>query len=276
MYCDANDVGVGAVLTQKDENEEEKVVFFASKAFSGPEKNWTTTEKEAFAVVWAFQYFHPYVYGRKVAIYTDHKALKWLRDIKHPNDKLARWILKLEEYDYTIEHLPNTKMQHADALSRAPVNTILISNSTWLEFEDMQILDEDIQLVKAWVESGSRPVQKPVGASVTLDTLYKSFDSLVVKNNVDLCRKWTDKTAMERDILDEAHCQVGHLGVAKTFEMIQRKFYWPGFFKAVEEFCKSCEICAKNKTVPRPRSLMKSIEVVPIPFYMIGVDIIGH
>ena len=131
-------------------------------------------------------------------LYTDHKALKWLRDIKHPNGKLARWILKLEEYDYTIEHLPNTKMQHADALSRAPVNTILISKSTWREFEDMQILDEDIQLVKAWVESGSRPVQKPVGASVTPDTLYKSFDSLVVKNNV-LCRKWTDKTAMERE-----------------------------------------------------------------------------
>ena len=81
--------------------------------------------------------------------------MKWLRDIKHPNGKLARWILKLEECDYTIEHLPNTKMQHADALSRAPVfyNTILISKSTWREFEDMQILDEDIQLqlVKAWV-----------------------------------------------------------------------------------------------------------------------------
>ena len=66
LYCDASDVGVGAVLTQKDENEEEKVVSFASKAFSGPEKNWTTTEKEAFAVVWALQYFHPYVYEEKL------------------------------------------------------------------------------------------------------------------------------------------------------------------------------------------------------------------
>ena len=285
LYTDASDVGIGAVLTQKDENEEEKVVSFASKAFSGAEKNWTTTEKEAFAVVWALQYFHPYVYGRKVIIFTDHKALKWLRDIKHPNGKLARWILKLEEYDYTIEHLPNTKMQHADALSRAPVNTILVSKSTWQEYEDMQMLDEDIQLVKAWVQSGSRPEEKPVSASVTLDTLYKNFDSLVVKNHV-LCRKWTDRTAKERDqivvptylapsILEEAHCQVGHLGIAKTFEMVQRKFYWPGFFKAVEEFCRNCEVCAKNKAVPRPRSPMKPIEVVPIPFYMIGVDIIG-
>ena len=84
--------------------------------------------------------------------------------------------LEIRGICYTIEHLPNTKMQYADALSRAPVNTILVSKSTWREFEDIQILDEDIQLVKAWVESGSRPVQKPVGASVTPDTLYKSFD----------------------------------------------------------------------------------------------------
>ncbi|CAB4007282.1 Transposon Ty3-G Gag-Pol poly, partial [Paramuricea clavata] len=150
LYTDTSDVGIGAVLTQKDEKEEEKVVSFASKAFSGAEKNWATTEKEAFAAVWALQYFHPYVYGRKVTIYTDHKALKWLRDIKHPNGKLARRILKLEEYDYTIEHLPNTKMQHADALSRAPVNTIFVSMSTWQEFEDIQTFDEDIQLVAKW------------------------------------------------------------------------------------------------------------------------------
>ena len=112
--------------------------------FTGAEKNWTTTEKEAFAVVWTLQYFHAYVYGRKIIIYTDHKALKWFRDIKHPNRKLACWISKLEEYNYNIEHPPNTKMQHVDALFRVPVNTISVSMSTWQEFEDMQMFDEDI------------------------------------------------------------------------------------------------------------------------------------
>ena len=96
MYTDASDGGIGAVLCQKVDDGDEKVISFASKAFSGAEKNWTTTEKEAYAVVWALQYFHPCVYGRKVTIYTDHKALKWLRDIKQPNGKLARWILKLD------------------------------------------------------------------------------------------------------------------------------------------------------------------------------------
>ena len=75
--------------------------------------------------------------------------------------------------------------------------------------------------------------------------------------------------------MKDAHQQVGHLGIAKTFEMIQRGFYWPGFYKDVETFCKSCEICARNKVVPRPRSPMKPIDIVPVPFYMVGVALIG-
>ena len=47
--------------------------------------------------------------------------------------------------------------------------------STWQEFEGIQALDGDIQLVKVWVQSGSRPQQRPVDASVTLDTLYNHF-----------------------------------------------------------------------------------------------------
>ena len=95
IYTDASNVGVGAVLAQSSEEGDEKAISFESKAFSSAEKNWTATEKEAFAVVWALQYFHPYVYGVKIKVFTDHKALEWLRKIKHPNGKLARWILKL-------------------------------------------------------------------------------------------------------------------------------------------------------------------------------------
>ena len=194
-------------------------------------------------------------------------------------------LMQAEEYDYTIEHLPGIMMKHADALSRALVNSILVSTLPWREIEELQSLDEDIQLVRTWVQDRSRPDRKPDDASEVVNTLYNCFNSLVIKNNV-LCRKWIDKTENEREqvvvplyavsnVLEEAHRQVGHAGVAKTFDMIQRKFYWPGFFKSVEEFCRSCEVCKKNKTVPRPRSPMKPIEVVPIPFYMIGADLVG-
>ena len=117
-----------------------------------------------------------------------------------------------------------------------------------------------------------------------LKALYSAFGSLVVEKNV-LCRKWIDEEAGKETlqivvpkfaspaILRDAHQQVG---IAKTFEMIQRTFYWTGFYKDIdEEYCKSCELCAKNKVVPRPRSPMKPIDVVPVPFYMVRIDLIG-
>lgn len=55
-------------------------------------------------------------------------------------------------------------MQHADALSRAPVNSIQVSTLSWKEFEEIQNLDEDIQLVRSWVLNGSRPAHKPEDA----------------------------------------------------------------------------------------------------------------
>ena len=285
VYTDASDVGVGAVLTQTDDSGTERVISFASKAFSGAEKNWTTTEKEAFAVVWALQHFHPYVYGRKVRVITDHKALTWLKGIKHPNGKLARWIIKLQEYEYTVEHRSGSLMKHVDALSRAPINSIQVHKYSIAELQELQELDEDICIVKEWIQEGRRPNCKPDGASDVLYALYHIFNSLLIVDGL-LCRKWKDTTGLERDqivlpqfvtpiVLQEAHDQVGHMGVAKTFEAVQKIYYWPGFFKAVEEFCACCELCAKNKSVPRPRWPLKPIEVVPIPFYMIGVDIVG-
>ena len=157
---------------------------------------------------------------------------------------------------------------------------MLISTLSWTELEETQNLDDDILLVRRWVLNA-----KPKDTSPMLKALYNVFESLVVEKNV-LCRKWIDEDGKETlqivvpklaspGILKDAHQQVGHLGIAKTFEMIQRGFYWPGFYKDVETFCKSCEICARNKVVPRPRSPMKPFDIFLVPFYMIGVDLIG-
>ena len=184
LYTDASDVGVGAVLVQED-GEGESYILCIESVLRFKELDYHR-ERSIYAVVWALQYFHPFVYGRKVVIYTDHKALKWLKNVKHPNGKLARWILKLEEYDYTIEHKPGNMMQHADALSRAPVNSIRISTLSWTELEETQNMDDDILLVRRWVLNGLRPDAKPKETSPMLKALYNVFESLVVEKNV-LC-----------------------------------------------------------------------------------------
>ena len=75
---------------------------------------------------------------------TDHKALSWLKGPKHPSGKLARWIIKLQEYEYTVEHRSGSLMTHVDALFRAPVNSIQVHKYSTAELQELQELDEDI------------------------------------------------------------------------------------------------------------------------------------
>jgi len=72
-------------------------------------------------IVWACKYFRPYLYGQKFKIYTDHRPLVWLFNLKKPNSKLLRWRLRLEEYDYEIIHKKGSLNSNADALSRITI-----------------------------------------------------------------------------------------------------------------------------------------------------------
>ena len=226
LCTDASDVGVGSILAQNDDSGVEKT--FASRAFSGSEKNWTTTEKEAFAVVWSLEHFNAYVYGHKVVVHSDHCALQWLRDIKNPCGKLARWILKLEEFDYTSVHRAGSLMAHAYALLRAPVNGIKVVGMSAEELLDAQLLYEDLSTVFGWITDGVRPDTISTDSQV-LKILYNLFDNLLINDQVLLCRKWFDynnekvriqivvPAGMQKQVTSQAHSICGHMGVAKTF-----------------------------------------------------------
>eukprot|EP00794_Sanderia_malayensis_P000642 gene642-1310_t len=287
VYCDASDSGIGATLQQIQDDGTEQVIAYGSKCFSRVESNWSTTEKEAYAVVWSLDHFHPYIYGRKVTVYTDHKALQWLRKIKSPTGKLARWILRLEEYDYKVIHRPGSLMQHVDTLSRQPtVNAIQITSSWSIEeLKIAQSEDPVLSQVRPWILMGKKPAQVPTNDNNGLRTLYNIFDRLELRDGL-ICREWIDDTGVDKyqvvapvslqlEIIERSHIDVGHLGVKKTFARIQEEFYWPCFYRQTEIFCKSCVTCQKNKVIPNPRWAMKPIEVVPVPFYMVGMDVIG-
>ena len=285
LCTDASDAGVGAILSQKDNNGEEFVISFASKAFTGAEKRWTTMEKEAFTVVWGLQYFHAYVYGQKVVVFTDHKALQRLRKLKSPNGKIARWLLKLEQYDYVVAHKSGSQMAHVDALSHAPVDFVHIDVLNEAEMSIMQVEDPDIGVALRWIQDNDKEVILLDNTSESLQVLYNIRKTLFIIDNV-LYREWHGSDGVRRlqvvlprklrkEILEKAHANVGHMSTAKTFGLIQSNYYWPGFYADVDEYCKSCDICLRTKVVPRPRWPMQPLPVIPIPFYMAGVDIVG-
>ena len=117
LFTDASTEAVGIVLSQMQDSQE-RVIAYAGKRLSSAERNYSTTEKEALAVIEGLKHFDPYLRGSQVKIVTDHSALTWLLSQKEPRGRLARWIAYLQQFNYTIEHKSGKKHLNADALSR--------------------------------------------------------------------------------------------------------------------------------------------------------------
>nr|GEZ61387.1 reverse transcriptase domain-containing protein [Tanacetum cinerariifolium] len=93
-------------------------IHYASKTMNQAETNYTTTEKEMLAVVYAFEKFHSYLIMNKSIVYTDHSALKYLFAKKDAKARLLRWILLLREFDFKVIGTRGAKNYAADHLSR--------------------------------------------------------------------------------------------------------------------------------------------------------------
>ena len=117
LDCDASNVGVGAVLSQL-QNDEEKVVSYFSKCLSRSERQYCTTRKELLAVVLAVKHFHHYLFGQKFTVRTDHGSLQWLMRFKNCEGQIARWIETLSTF--TVVHRAGRVHNNADSLSRRP------------------------------------------------------------------------------------------------------------------------------------------------------------
>ncbi|KAK3090931.1 hypothetical protein FSP39_015821 [Pinctada imbricata] len=119
LDTDASANAIGAVLSQV-QNNEEKVIAYASKTLNKAQRNYCTTKRELFAVVHFIRQFKHYLYGRRFTLRTDHAPLIWLKNFKEPTGMLARWISIIETYDIEIQHRRGSKHQNADSLSRIP------------------------------------------------------------------------------------------------------------------------------------------------------------
>ncbi|KAI4293409.1 hypothetical protein PAPHI01_2683, partial [Pancytospora philotis] len=117
IETDASIKAVGAVLYQEIEGERVAIECM-SKKLKGYEMNYTVTELECLAVYRAMEAFDRYVSGRKIVVHSDHQALKWLFQNKQRSRRLERWVMALQEYDFTVEYVQGKDLLAADALSR--------------------------------------------------------------------------------------------------------------------------------------------------------------
>ena len=120
LYTDASGTGLGAVLAQKDSENKERVIAYASKSLNKAELNYGITDKECLAVIWAIKHFEQYLGLLPFQVVTDHSALKYLQTAKVPTGQRAWWIMYLQQFEFEIVHRPGKENRNADALSRIP------------------------------------------------------------------------------------------------------------------------------------------------------------
>lgn len=306
LQTDASDTGISATLYQED-NGERFIISNASSKLSGAEKNYHINEKECLAIVWAIKKFYPYLDDRKFTLRTDSRAVTWLSKFKESRSKLMRWSLLLQGLDFKIEHVPGSKNELPDAMSRHPCGYDIGEEvEDWYQmvpppapYNDEQnateacinqiSLDLNDSLVKAQREdefcckirmSLEQNAVKPrelvdPKEGVLLGKYRMENDLLLLKSNKDGVPKVLVPKAMSSKILEDYHKSYIHPGRDQMVNLIQQQYAWKGMKKQIANFVQRCQTCAQVKSAGRTQQANLTQRVASTPLSMISVDLMG-
>ncbi len=159
LQTDASDRGIGAVLSQLDDEGHDRPVAFYSRKLLPREVNFAAVDKECLAIVDGIRHFQVYLTGVHFEVITDHKCLEWLDSVRDAGGRRTRWSLRLQPFDFTIRHRPGTANGNADGLSR----------QAWLEESSEELVHHN-----TWfhpMEGGGECCESlPPGSSTTIPT----------------------------------------------------------------------------------------------------------
>ncbi|KAH0815056.1 hypothetical protein GEV33_007735 [Tenebrio molitor] len=242
------DTGLGVALTQYVDGGDH-VIAYASRSLTKLEQAYSTTEKECLAVVWGIEKMRPYLEGYRFTVLTDHQSLKWLRAIKDPTGRLARWAIFLQQHDFDIRYRKGVLNRVADTLSRQPAAT-----------ED-ETTPEDLFALEGapgcnWYNRMRQEVEKDPTVHpdycIRNERLHRHFWDMSDSTEPELSDPWKlcVPKPVRAAVLRECHDNptAGHLGIAKTTARLALRYYWPGMFREAAQYVRNCPSCQRYKT----------------------------
>lgn len=278
VQTDASDFGLGAVLSQM-RNDEEHVICYLSRSLTKAERKYSTTEKECLAVLFAVEKLRPYLEGTRFTVVTDHYSLKWLNSIKDPVGRIARWAVRLQQYDFEIIHRKGKEHVVPDTLSRSVPAVDAVDNNQDLNLPEEPSLPTDRWYLGMLEKVRKYPNKYPLWW-IDNNRLYKRA-RLPYPDLADSKNSWLLVVPREErsDIIKSHHDPptCGHLGVHKTFSRIAQKYYWPSMRTDVARYIRRCRVCLQTKPLQQaPAGHMLSLQPnVSGPFQTISIDLVG-
>ena len=313
LETDASILGLGAILSQVQDDDRLHPLAYASRSLSKSEKNYPVTELETLAVVWGVTHFRYYLYGHGVTVYTDHAAVKAVLGTPNLTGKHARWWSKVHGSGIgrlEIVHRAGRENCHADALSRQPnlpapeeedealevqvakiasnkipnnivdlldkPPTNITDNSD--TYGSQQEADSELSPIILYLRDGTLPENgKQAQEVITLSQQFTISDGLLYRLNPKRGElpQIVVPSSLRQQLMDEYHAGIlaGHFSGPRLFKMISRRWWWNHMYKDLMDYARSCPQC----TIVG-RSEKKSIpplRPIPVdhPFQIVGVDI---
>ena len=246
--------GLGAILCQPDEQGNNHVIAYASRALSKHEKNYTPFLLEMQAVCWGIQHFDVHLRGRKFVVYSDHRPLEKL-SLVH-NKTLNRLQEIMNEYDFIIQY-KNGKEMPADFLSRNVIAEIDIFSN---DIPKLQHADEFATAIKKFLQNGSLPADKPKAAYIAriAPTCFMRHNMLwrrIHRHDMPQRTVLIVPKSLTATLLAETHGNplTGHEGATKTKERLLQSYFWPAMDKEILALVNSCKTCQARRTDDKPK-----------------------
>nr|CAH7758418.1 unnamed protein product [Callosobruchus chinensis] len=300
ISSDASHFAVAGCLFQLTDEGERRVIAYTSSTLRGSQLRYTVTEKEMLAVIHCLRQWRTLVLGRELVIYCDHKALSFALTCRLRSARLSRWILYLQEFDFTILHTPGKDNTVADVLSRFPAgrhgevqpdkakeNEIRVMltrvrtdytgmRNIFRNMHEHQLGDEVIRAKLKFLEEirGMVPILSERELSVC--TWYIVHDGLLFKRGDTLNPgfKLCVPTSQVQNLVMSVHVNEGHFGKAKVYNFLKQYLYWPRMQRHIRQIIASCDLCQKTKCCATTQGPLHSV-IPRRPGELVCTDLFG-
>jgi len=254
VHVDESYISLGALLAQLGEGDIDHPLDFSRRKLSTAEINYTTTDGEVLAMVYALHKFCHYLLGGHFKMFTDHSALKYLVNKTVLGGRVCRWILLFKEYDFEIIVNPGRMNKGPDDLSRLEHGeepTSLEDTLPDIQFLAIRKIDDHFAEIVQFLSTRMEPSDYTISQKKQLVVRATDFSLLAGQ----LYKMGPDEIlricVMEEErpmILVEAHEVIagGHYtGKATTQKVSRVGLWWPTLHRDAKDYCRSCDVCQR-------------------------------